>query len=127
MAVPSALADAGLPPDLSHFAVGGVVAGDVGECLGRFPEGAGGHPELCCLRWHRGPEPECAGSRVRGDGRAGVAGLALVLHAGVIDGGDPEGVVLAICPYAAAATVSEPLTSPAGPLSPVPVRFTCGR
>ena len=58
----------------------------------RFPR-ADGHPELCCLRWHRGPEPERAGSL---DGRAGVAGLALVLHAGDIDGGDPEGVVPAI-------------------------------
>jgi hypothetical protein len=31
-----------------------LAAGDVDGCPDCFPEGADGHPELCCLRWHLG-------------------------------------------------------------------------
>jgi hypothetical protein len=46
-----------------------------------------------------------------------------MLHAGVIGGGDLEGGVPDICPFAAATTVCEPLTSPADRLSSGPLHM----
>jgi hypothetical protein len=60
-------------------------ARNVDERPGGFPEGAHDDAELFGLRGDRGPEQEGVAALAGGE-----LGDALVLQAGVIDGGDPE-------------------------------------
>jgi anti-sigma factor RsiW len=88
-----------------------------------FPEGADGHPgAVLPAVAPRARTRTCRFPRTWRWTRR-VAGLALMLHAGVIGGGDLEGGVPAICPFAAATTVCEPLTSPADRLSSGPLHM----